>query len=336
MTVSIVIPTYERSDLLAAALASVRAQTVQPLEVLVVDNGSADDTELVAQRTGATLLQMCTNRGFSFAVNRGIEAARGDLVALVNNDVELEPCWLEKLSAPLREGSFWFAFGKLLRYDDRSMLDGAGDAVSRGGTSWRLGHGRANSSLFDTPRSTFFPSATAVLVRREFFERVGKLDEAFHTYLEDVDLGLRAALLGISGIYVPEAVAYHHGGATLGPWSQQMVEWLTRNQILLLAKHYSWRLIGRFWRPILAAQVLWAAMAVRHGRAMAYTRGLIAGLVAAPSVRRSSEQWRSGNKLADVLIQSEAELVRVQRATGWDQYWRWYCRLAPRLEEFPG
>lgn len=113
-----------------------------------------------------------------------------------------------------------------------------------------------------------------------------------------------------------------------------MVAWLTRNQILLLAKFYPWPLIRRFWRPIVAAQFLWAALAFRRGRPLAYTRGLLAGLAAGPALRRSSAHWRhNGNKLATVLLQSQAELVRVQRAAGWDDYWRWYIRLAPPPRE---
>ena len=114
-----------------------------------------------------------------------------------------------------------------------------------------------------------------------------------------------------------------------------MVRWLTRNQILLLAKFYPWRLIWRMARPILAAQGLWGAMALRRGCALAYLRGMAAGLGRAAAVRRSSRPWRErGPRLAEVLLQSEAELASVQRATGWDRYWRWYFRLAPPGPEF--
>ncbi len=334
-TVSFVIPNWNGRDLLAAALGSIAAQTLAPLEVLVVDNGSADGSAQVAQEAGARVLQLGRNTGFSFAVNRGVEAARGDLVALVNNDVQLEPDWTEKLAGALEPSGVWFAIGKLLDHFHRDRIDGAGDAICRGGTTWRLGHGRIDSVLFYTPRSTFFPSATAVLARREFFDRAGKLEEAFFAYLEDVDLGLRAALLDLEGIYLPEAVAYHRSGATLGAWSPAMVRLLTRNQILLLAKFYPARLLWRFWRPILTAQGLWAALALRHGHPLAYARGALAGLANSSQARRSGSSWRaSGNKLADILLQSEADLVRVQRATGWDAYWRWYSRLAPLPQEF--
>ena len=334
MTVTFIIPTWNRGDLLAAALASVERQQPAPHQVLVVDNGSTDGSGDIARRAGAEVLRLDRNRGFSFAVNRGVEAARGEAVALVNNDVDLEPDWGRRLSDALDQTTAWFAIGKLLDFARRDTVDGAGDALCRGGTAWRLGHGRADSPAFNQPRRTFFSSATAVMARRELFSRAGKLDEVFFTYLEDVDLGLRAALLGLDGVYVPEAVAYHRGSATLGPGSAQTVEWMTRNQILLLAKFYPAGLLWRFWRPILAAQTLWGGAAILRGHPVAWARGLASGLAGGPALRRSAAAWRAnGNRLAEVLLRSEAELVSFQRSTGWDRYWRWYFCLAPCPKE---
>ena len=337
MTVSFVIPNWNRSDLLAVALASIRSQTLPPLEVLVVDNGSVDDSVRTAQQAGARVLQLERNCGFSFAVNRGIEAARGDMVAMLNNDVELAPDWTEKLGRALEKNGGWFATGKVLDYARRDRIDGAGDAVCRGGTACRLGQGLADSPRFDQPRTTYFPSATTLLARREFFERAGKLEEAFFAYLEDVDLGMRAALLGLAGLYVPEAVAYHRGSATLGGWNGKIVEWTTRNQILLLAKYYPGCLARRWWRSILAAQTLWGAMAVWHGCPLAYARGLWAGLSRSAALRRSAAAWRNhADKLAAALGASERELAGWQQEAGWNhRYWRWYFRLAPLPQETP-
>ncbi len=328
-TVSFIIPHWNRRDLLAAVLESIRAQTCPLPEVLVVDNGSTDGSQQVAEQAGAKILQLDTNQGFSFAVNRGIEAARGDRIGILNNDVELEPAWTAKLLEGLERSTAWFAIGKLLDHTDR-RIDGVGDAICAGGTSCRLGHGHTDQAPFDTSRETFFPSGTAVLFRRAFFDSAGMFDEAFFAYLEDVDLGLRAALLGLHGVYVPAALAYHRASATLGAWNPRVVAWTTRNQILLLAKFYPQRVLRRFWRPILVAQALWAARLLLRGRPLAYVRGMVAGLAAAPALRRATVNWRdSGNRLASVLLQSQAELFEMQRAAGWDPYWRWYFRLIP-------
>ena len=334
MTISAVIPTWNRRDLLEAALASLAAQARRVDEVVVVDNGSTDGSADAARRAGAQVLQLSRNWGFSAAVNRGLDATRGEAVVVMNNDVELAPDWTGKLAAALEAGSAWFAIGKLLDHAARDRVDGAGDAICRGGTACRLGHGRPDGPWFERPRPVFFPSATAVLLRREFFSRTGPLEEAFFAYLEDVDLGLRAALLGMEGLYVPEAVAYHRGSATLGAWNSRVVEWMTRNQILLLAKYYPASALWREWRAVLVAQVLWAALAWRRGRPLAWARGFAAGLARARGLRRAAVRWRSdGRRLAEVLADSEQELLSFEQSTGWDYYWRWYFRLAPRARE---
>ena len=268
-------------------------------------------------------------------MNEGIQAARGTYIALLNNDVEPAPDWIVLLYAALEaHPDAWFATGKTVSLEDRSRIDGAGDAICRGGVAWRLGHGRPDGPLFDRPRRTYFPSATAVLFRRDFFEHVGLFEESFFAYLEDVDLGLRAALEDRGGLYVSEAVAAHRGSETAGQWSEAMVRWITCHQLLLLAKFYPAGLLLRFARPIVAAQLLWAAMAVWHGRGAAWLAGLREGASRAGKIRRGSEALRRDRRLGKILRTGETELARFQRATGWDTYWKWYFRLAwPPAEE---
>src|SRR5580658_2976604 len=114
MTVAAVVPNWNRRELLETLLRSLRDQTVAFEEIIVVDNGSTDDSVEVAERAGARVLRMGRNLGSAAAVNRGIEAAGKEWVAVLNNDVTLERDWLGILvSAAEREG-VWFATGKIL------------------------------------------------------------------------------------------------------------------------------------------------------------------------------------------------------------------------------
>lgn len=329
MTVSVVIPELDRTDLLARVLRSLAAQELAAsvsLEVIVVDNGSGESPAAVARSLGARTIRLEVNRGVSHALNRGIEQSTGEWIVLLNNDVRLAPDWLSLLLDSSTEGDTWFATGKVLSSTLPGLLDGAGDAACRGGTAWRIGHGRPDGPLFSEPRPTFFPSATAALFRREFFDRAGLFDESFFAYLEDVELGMRAARLGLSGRYVPGAVAWHVGSGTLGQWSDRTVVWITRHQLLVLAQHYSRDMLLRFGPAVLAAQGLWAALAVSRGRLVPWMRGFQLGL---SDCRR---HWRAAPRpgesgLVEALCASEAEIARFQRATGWDRYWKWYFRL---------
>lgn len=330
INVSAVIPHQDRADLLARALRSLFDQRLPPevsLEVIVVDNGSRDESLAVAAELGARAVPLGSNQGVSRALNRGIEAAAGEWIALVNNDVELAPDWLRSLLAGASRTEAWFATGKIFDAARRDLLDGAGDAVCTGGAAWRLGHGKRDGPAFSVPRPTFFPAATASLFRREFFDLAGLFDESFFAYLEDVDLGMRAASLGLRGTYVPQAVAWHQGSRTGGRWSDRSVAWITRHQLLLLSKHYSEHLLLRFGRPVAVAQLLWAALALSRGRWRAWLRGVALGL------KDCREHWRARSRrgerrLAAALQAGEAEIAGFQQAGGWDSFWKWYFRLA--------
>jgi len=332
MTVSFIVPHRNRRDLLEPLLASIRRQKQSfrgGIEVILVDNGSEDGSVRVAERLGAQVIALPQNEGVSRALNRGIQAAQGEFVALVNNDVELSADWLVRLLTALEGGERWFATGKLLNFNDRRRIDGAGDAVCRGGTAWRIGHGKDDGPVFAHPRPTYFPSATATLFRRTFFDQIGLYEEAFFAYLEDVDLGFRAAIENKPGCYVPDAVAFHMSGETAGRWSTQMVEWLTCHQLLLLAKFYPASLLARFGWQILVAQALWAVLAASRGRTLGWMRGFSRGLWRFRMLRRGSRSLRlHASRLAAALRAAESEIALVQRQTQWDTYWRWYFRLA--------
>ena len=330
MTVSVVIPHLNRADLLEPVLESVGAQHLPPgsqLEVIVVDNGSADGSAAAARKLGARVIELRSNHGVSLALNRGIEAARGEWIVLLNNDVRLERNWLALLLDGAVRCRAWFATGKIYDAARENLLDGAGDAVCRGGAAWRLGHGKQDGPAFSSQRATHFPSATAALFRREFFERTGLFDESFFAYLEDVDMGMRAAALGLRGVYLPEAKSWHVGSATGGRWSAASVTWITRHQLLLIAKHYSESMLLRFAVPIAAAQLLWAALAVSRGRFRPWLRGVRLGL--ADCRTRWHAPSRTGEApLTSALCAGEAEIATYQQAAGWDRFWKWYFRLA--------
>ena len=171
MTVSIVIPNWNRCELLLRLLATIQRQR-RPggveLETIVVDNGSNDGSVEAAREWGARVVALDENVGVGRAFNYGIDASRGELVALLNNDIELADDWLSALLPALEREDVWFATGKTLDYDDRRRIDGAGDAVCRGGTSWRLGHGKPDGPWFDAERTTYFPSATATVFGGSF------------------------------------------------------------------------------------------------------------------------------------------------------------------------
>ena len=323
MTISAIIPVWNGRDLLASLLDSLDAQTRPATEVLVVDNGSTDGAPALASGRDARVIPMGRNAGFAAAVNRGIQESRGEWVAILNSDVELAPDYLEMLA----DTGAWFATGRILKASAPHYIDGTFDALCRGATAWRVGSGREDGPPFASACAIWSAPWTAVLFRREVFARAGLLEESFESYLEDVDFGLRCARLSLTGQYVPGAVAWHRGSATLGRWHPDTVQRIARNQLLLAARHYPRACLLRWCWPILVAQSLWGALALRHGAGAAWVRGIGQGLRGFRAMRGKSTVAEA-ELLRGILAHHERLIRRFQSSTGFDLYWRLYFLLA--------
>ena len=320
MTVAAIIPHCNHRDLLEPLFASLRAQTRPFDEIIVADNGSTDDSAWLAEQLGGRVIALGSNLGFAAAVNRGIQASKADWIAILNNDVELARDWLEQLLGADRA----FATGKILSAKNHSIIDATFDEISRGACAWRCGAGKPDAPAWNEPREIRMAPMTAAIFRRSLFEEIGLLDEGFGSYLEDVDFGIRCALAGRAGAYVPAAVAYHRGSVTWGAWNKDTVKRISRNQILITVKHFG----GQSLWPILAGQVLWGMVALRHLRGVSYLRGKISGWKAARALYRGN--IRKSDRIARFAAASEWQILALQQQTGFDWYWRVYFWLLPR------
>ena len=315
--ISAVIPVHNRAGLLERLLRTLGEQTTPVAEIIVVDNNSTDNARDIARSFGCRVIEFRENVGFARAVNAGWRASSGSWVAILNSDVELEKRWLELLM--LHTAGASFVTGTILSMKDQSSLDGTYDLVSRAGCAWRAGHGHKNPEERGIPRRIATAPATACLYRRDVLEQLNGFDEVFESYLEDVDLGLRCLRAGLWGVYVPDAIARHAGSATFGRWDPRVVRLISRNQLVLIARHYDRALFRSCFWPIVAGQLLWGLVALRHAAFGAWLRGKWEGLKA------FRLQGEPSQALREFLGASEREI----RLRAHDSYWRWYFRLTP-------
>src|SRR5260370_4529611 len=159
--VTVVIPNWNGSALLAKVLEDLRIQTLSISEAIVVDDGSTDDSAAVAARGGARVIAMGRNAGFGPAVNGGILASRGEWILILNNDVELVAGWLATLLERAESRGASFACGKLVDAGHPERIDAAYDAVSRGGCAWRCGNGTLDGLEWNRESTTRIAPLTA-------------------------------------------------------------------------------------------------------------------------------------------------------------------------------
>ena len=316
--ITVVIPNWNGGARLTRVLRDLGAQTMRPARVIVVDNGSSDESDGAAEDAGAEVIRLGSNRGFAPAVNEGIRQANTPLVAILNNDLELPPDWLSQMSDGLeRYRDATFATGKIFSAGRRDLLDGTFDLISLGLLAWRAGHGRADSAEWNRERYIAATSLTAAVFRRSVFDAAGFLDERFESYLEDVDFAIRCSLHGFTGVYLPRAVSHHIGSATLGAWSPNMVRLMARNHRALTIKYGG-------SRKTLVTQMLYGMLALRHGAFLAW----LGGRRLECPVERMDLTEAQRTQLGVVLGQQEKELRTLQQAAGFDTFWKLYFLLS--------
>jgi GT2 family glycosyltransferase len=279
--VAVVVPNRDGRPWLPGLLASLRAQTRAADRLVVVDDGSRDDSVAWLRGEGVEVVVRPASGGFAAAVNAGVAAvAECDAIALVNTDVALAPDWLERtvevLEAVPAAGS---VATKIVAMDDPEIIDDAGDTLRRDGVCEQRGRGRRDASgRFDTAVEVWGACAGAALYRRRALDAVGGFDESYVMYLEDVDVALRLRLAGWTCRYEP-VVARHAGASSGAPVGY----WVARNTLVLVARWFPWR-----WAPfVLYRQASWLVGAARRGALREHMRGLAAVLPVLPSALRA-------------------------------------------------
>jgi N-acetylglucosaminyl-diphospho-decaprenol L-rhamnosyltransferase len=215
--IDVAIVAYNRYDLTESCLRHLSAQTA-PHRVIVVDNGSTDDTSarLRSQWPAAHVERFPDNRGFAEACNRGVAAGTGDLVVLLNNDVDCRPDFLERVVAPLQQDPRVGSVAALMLQPGERLIDSAGLAadVTLGGFP-RLQGLDVDRARAERPVLAG-PAGTAAAYRRSAWEQVDGLDETIFAYMEDFDLTLRLRAAGWTTALAVDAVGVHLGSATHG------------------------------------------------------------------------------------------------------------------------
>ena len=299
MRPAVYIPNHNGSRHLERVLRSLREQT-RPADVVLVDNGSADDSVALVREgfPEVSVLELGRNVGFGPAINRAVREHPADPLILLNNDTECEPRFVEAMLDALDE-SVQMVAGVLVQERAPGLIDSAGVVADATLMGFDYLHGEPLSAAQAAP-DPLGPTGGAALYRRAAFEAVGGFDERIFLYYEDLDLALRMASAGARCRLAPEARALHAYSASLGAKSGEKFArtgW---------SRGYMLRRYGVMSRPRLALRAL--ALRGRHLRRPAAD---------GPDRRRGSagalRGWRDGGGLERRELDESALLDISQR-----------------------
>ncbi len=277
--VSVIVPNWNGRHHLAQCLPSLRAQTFRDFKVIVVDNGSTDDSAmwLAQEYPDVRILQNPSNLGFAAANNQAIRATDAPYIVTLNNDTQATQGWLAELVSTVEsDATVGMVASQMLLADAPHVIDAAGIEVDWSGTAWQRRRGEA-ADRGDTLEEVFGPCAGAALYRRAMLDVIGLFDEDFFGYYEDVDLAWRARNAGWRCLYAPRARVYHAHSATGGQDPSRKRYLIGRNKVWTLIKNYPWPDVLLWWPLIMGFELAAVLYALLIERDSASLRGRLAG-----------------------------------------------------------
>ncbi len=306
--VTVIIPNWNTRRWLPGCLDGLRAQTFNDFQVILVDNGSTDDSLDFVKRhyPDVKILAFQENRGFAVAANAGIHHTRSEYVALLNVDTIPQPTWLTELVKVMDQSSadVGCLASKMLSMDNPAVIDDAGNTLSWYGIACKRGNGQPAEN-YTQLEEVFSVSGGASLYRRSFFEDVGSFDETFVSYLEDVDLGLRGRVFGYRCLYVPTAPVLHQWGGAKIP-RPHYVLLCTRNRLALLLKNIPGPLLLKHLHTLLYGQFYYLLVYKKPFYSLA---GMVTFLQSLSQILRNrrliQRKKRSSNQVLDLSITHE-------------------------------
>lgn len=286
--IDIVIPNYNGNKYLKECIESLYTQTYTSFRIILIDNASTDSDYLWAKNYPSIILEkLDKNYGFDKAVNKGIKLSDSKYVVLLNNDTVAKKSWLEELIKSIeRDDKIFSVCSKMIRYDDKNIIDDAGDEYNILGWAYKRGDGSTINSYNET-EEVFSSCAGAAIYNRKILDEIGYFDNHFFAYMEDVDISYRAKIHGYKNIYCPNAEIYHIGSATSGSkYNAFKVKLAARNNVYVPYKNMPMVQLIINMPFLTIGYVIKYIFFIKKGYGKEYKEGFIEGICSLNKVKK--------------------------------------------------
>ncbi len=310
--VSIVILSFNGKELLQHCLKSLENQTYTDYEIVIIDNGSSDGTNDAIEQymQGSSLadktamFRIEVNNGVAGGYSEGLRNAHSEYIALLNNDTEPKPEWLQELVSALDSSSeTGICASKMIVYGS-DIIDCAGDGMSTLLKGYKRGEGD-HISCFNQQEHIFAACAGAAIFRKTMLDETGFFDEDFFLLFEDVDLSFRAQLQGWKVLYVPTAVVEHKVRSSIGSMSDTAIYYAARNAELLRIKNIPLGIFLRNLPSYLAGSIMdFFYIAVKNKKAGLYLKAKLDAVKMFPLMLKKRKSIMKNRKVSDTYIAS--------------------------------
>lgn len=303
---SIIVINWNGAAFLERCLQALLDQTSLQDEIMVVDNDSTDNSVELVRSHFAGVKLYCNERNLGYAggANVGLRAAQGEMLILLNPDVQVHTGWLSALKEVLGDKRVGVA-GCKLYYPGNEIIQHAGGIINFPlALADHYGYRQRDAGQWDQEREVDYVTGAALALRRDLLDEVGLFDEEFApAYYEESDFCFRVREAGYQVLYVPRATATHHEHAALGEQSDRYFGYFHRNRLRFVLKH---RGPQYFLTDLMPAEREWLQARASLRERMILPRVYLATMLAYPSLYL--ERWPShgGRETDDVYAVLEA------------------------------
>lgn len=254
--VSVIILNYNAGKLLEQCVGSVLKSSHTNLEIIVVDNASHDDSHKHCKEKfpSIQLIENKENLGYCAGNNVGIKQASGDYLAILNPDTIVEPNWADELLDKFSSKGEGLYQPKLLAADDHSRINTSGNMIHIFGFGYSKDKGMIDNNQDTSIKQIGYASGACLFTSKKIFDLIGLFDPFLFAYHDDLDLGWRAAQLGIKSYCVPSSIVYHAESFSF-KWGPMKYYLLERNRWYCLLTHYSRSTLYKLLPGILVVEI---------------------------------------------------------------------------------
>lgn len=239
--VSIVILNYNSGNLLLDCIKSILHTNYSNYEIIVVDNASNDQSHIKFKQkfSQIKLIENDENLGYCEGNNIGVKEAHGDFIIILNPDTLVDPNWIKELISSYEEFGEGLYQPKILTTADHSILMSTGNMIQLFGFGFSRSRGELDKGKFQKHEIIGYVSGACLFTSSKTFKKLNMFDSFLFAYHDDLDLGWRAAMIGIQSHYIPKSIVYHPIEGFSFKWSPFKFYLLERNRMYCILTHYS-------------------------------------------------------------------------------------------------
>mgnify|MGYP005636506749 CR=1 FL=1 len=240
MKISIVILNYNAGELLEKCISSILKSNYKNFEIILVDNASKDEShkECKNKFPKIKLIENRENLGYCEGNNIGLRQVDGEYCIILNPDTEVEPNWINEFLKEYKNHGEGLYQPKLLATNNKTRINSGGNMMNIFGFGYSLGKGKEDSEEFDKFKLINYASGACLFTSKKILDKIGFFDPFLFAYHDDLELGWRAAELGIKSFYAPSVIVYHSESFSF-KWSPKKFYLLERNRWYCILTHYS-------------------------------------------------------------------------------------------------